>query len=63
MEAIRSSEMSGTTLRTTQRHIPEHDTLQIYCILKRKEGTVKHILYRVVLPHGQTSGVYSTGHL
>jgi hypothetical protein len=28
MEAIRSSETSGTTLRTTQRHIPEDDTLQ-----------------------------------
>jgi hypothetical protein len=28
MEAIRSSEMSGTTLRTTERHIPEDDTLQ-----------------------------------
>jgi hypothetical protein len=28
MEAIRSSETSGTTLRTTRRHIPEEDTLQ-----------------------------------
>jgi hypothetical protein len=28
MEAIRSSETSGTTLRTTQRHIAEEDTLQ-----------------------------------
>jgi hypothetical protein len=28
MEAIRSSETSGTTLRTTRRHIPEDDTLQ-----------------------------------
>jgi hypothetical protein len=27
MEAIRSSETSGTTLRTTLRHIPEDDTL------------------------------------
>jgi hypothetical protein len=30
MEAIRSSETSGTTQRTTQRHIPEEDTLQPY---------------------------------
>jgi hypothetical protein len=28
MEAICSSETSGTTLRTTRRHIPEEDTLQ-----------------------------------
>jgi hypothetical protein len=28
MEAIRSSETSGTTLRTTRCHIPEEDTLQ-----------------------------------
>jgi hypothetical protein len=28
MEAIRSSETSGTTLRTTRRPIPEDDTLQ-----------------------------------
>jgi hypothetical protein len=28
MEAIRSSETSGTTQRTTWRHIPEEDTLQ-----------------------------------
>jgi hypothetical protein len=28
MEAIRSSETSGTTQRTTQRHIPEEDTLK-----------------------------------
>jgi hypothetical protein len=28
MEAIRSSETSGTTQRTTRRHIPEEDTLQ-----------------------------------
>jgi hypothetical protein len=34
MEAIRSSETSGTTLRTTRGHIPEDDTLQMYsCIL------------------------------
>jgi hypothetical protein len=28
MQAIRSSETSGTTLRITRRHIPEDDTLQ-----------------------------------
>jgi hypothetical protein len=28
MEAIRSSETSGTTQRITRRHIPEEDTLQ-----------------------------------
>jgi hypothetical protein len=28
MEAIRSTETSGTTQRTTRRHIPEEDTLQ-----------------------------------
>jgi hypothetical protein len=28
MEATHSSETSGTTLWTTQRHIPEDDTLQ-----------------------------------
>jgi hypothetical protein len=33
MEAIRSSETSGTTLRTTRRHIPEDDTLQLTLIL------------------------------
>jgi hypothetical protein len=30
MEAIRSSETSGTTLRTTRRHIPEDNILQNY---------------------------------
>jgi hypothetical protein len=30
MEAIRSSETSGTTLRTTRRHILEDDTLRMY---------------------------------
>jgi hypothetical protein len=29
MEEIRSSETSGTTQRTTRRHIPEEDTLQV----------------------------------
>jgi hypothetical protein len=28
MEAIRSSETSGGTQRTTRRHIPEDDTIQ-----------------------------------
>jgi hypothetical protein len=28
MEAIPSSETSGTTQRTTRRHVPEEDTLQ-----------------------------------
>jgi hypothetical protein len=32
MEAIRSSETSGTTQRTTRRHIPEEDTLQFFII-------------------------------
>jgi hypothetical protein len=36
MEAIRSSETSGATQRTTRRHIPEDDTLQrelsVYCV-------------------------------
>jgi hypothetical protein len=35
MEAIRSSETSGTTQRTTRRHIPEEDTLQLYVYLTR----------------------------
>jgi hypothetical protein len=30
VEAIRSSETSGTTLRTTRRHIPEEDTLHVF---------------------------------
>jgi hypothetical protein len=30
MEAIRSSETSGTTQRTTRRHIPEDDTPHNY---------------------------------
>jgi hypothetical protein len=34
MEAICSSEMSVETQRTTLRHIPEDDTLQLYaCFL------------------------------
>jgi hypothetical protein len=31
MEAIRSSETSGTTQRTTRRHIPEEDTHPAVC--------------------------------
>jgi hypothetical protein len=34
MEAIRSSETSGATQRTTRRHIPEDDTLQVFKMLK-----------------------------
>jgi hypothetical protein len=30
MEAIRSSETPGATQRTTRRHIPEDDTLQLF---------------------------------
>jgi hypothetical protein len=33
MEAIRSSETSGATQRTTRRHIPEDDTLHTYVLL------------------------------
>jgi hypothetical protein len=36
MEAIRSSEMSGTTQRTTRRHIPEEDTLHLNKYFKLK---------------------------
>jgi hypothetical protein len=32
MEAIRSSETSGTTQRTTRRHIPEEDTLKKFLV-------------------------------
>jgi hypothetical protein len=46
MEAIRSSETSGTTQRTTWRHIPEEDTLQIQSGLTRVAG----ILAGVQLP-------------
>jgi hypothetical protein len=42
MEAIRPSETSGTTLRTTRRHIPEDDTLRVSLIFtfvcRRLEG-------------------------
>jgi hypothetical protein len=46
MEAIRSSETSGTTQRTTRRHIPEEDTLQYqdgyeFLIYIRLEGLRK----------------------
>jgi hypothetical protein len=33
MEAIRSSETSGTTQRTTRRYIPEEDTLLVTYLL------------------------------
>jgi hypothetical protein len=37
MEAICSSETSVETQRTTRRHIPEDDTLQIYSPLLKKK--------------------------
>jgi hypothetical protein len=40
MEAIRSSETSGTTLRTTRRHIPEDDTL------RKKGGSINSFASR-----------------
>jgi hypothetical protein len=40
MEATRSSETSGTTLRTTRRHIPEDDTLQNHGCENLKSFTV-----------------------
>jgi hypothetical protein len=43
MEAIRSSETSGTTLRTTRRHIPEDDTLQNH----RCENLKSYIIFPV----------------
>jgi hypothetical protein len=35
MEAIRSSETSGTTQRTTRRYIPEEDTLNFSWSIKK----------------------------
>jgi hypothetical protein len=40
MEAIRSSKTSGTTQRTTRRHIPEEDTLQNHRCENLKSYTV-----------------------
>jgi hypothetical protein len=44
MEAIRSSETSGTTQRTTWRHIPEEDTLQNHHCENLKSYTVNNWL-------------------
>jgi hypothetical protein len=44
MEAIRSSETSGTTLRTTRRYIPEDDTLQ-----NHRCENLKSYMYRICL--------------
>jgi hypothetical protein len=41
MEAIRSSETSGTTQRTTRCHIPEEDTLRKPSIKFHKQATDK----------------------
>jgi hypothetical protein len=43
MEAIRSSETSGTTLRTTRRHIPDDDTLQYHRCENLKSYNVEKI--------------------
>jgi hypothetical protein len=40
MEAIRSSETSGTTQRTTRRHIPEEDTLHVYIRSEVMKSTI-----------------------
>jgi hypothetical protein len=47
MEAISSSETSGTTLRTTRRHIPENDTLLLYVV----GYNVHHVTVRIDLWH------------
>jgi hypothetical protein len=44
MEAMRSSETSGTTQRTTRRHIPEEDTLQNH----RCENLKSYIINRII---------------
>jgi hypothetical protein len=43
MEAIRSSKTSGTTLRTTRRHIPEDDTLQNHRCENLKSYNIHHV--------------------
>jgi hypothetical protein len=58
MEAIRSSETSGTTQRITRRHIPEEDTLQNHrCenLKSYKKITVLQVAKFLVLssPFGQ----------
>jgi hypothetical protein len=52
MEAISSSETSGTTLRTTRRHIPEDDTLQNH----RCENLKSYTLNPCSLEHADCSG-------
>jgi hypothetical protein len=47
MEAIRSSETSGTTQRTTWRHIPEEDTLHVFLLFG---GELDNDQYEAVLP-------------
>jgi hypothetical protein len=39
MEAIRSSEMSDATQRTTRRHIPEDNTLQLATLFNKPFST------------------------
>jgi hypothetical protein len=46
MEAIRSSETSGATQRSTRRHIPEDDTLQAYDSVRRE------VLYNILIEFG-----------
>jgi hypothetical protein len=44
MEALGSSEMSVATQQTTLRHIPEDDTLDVFCLADsfQKENSVCH---------------------
>jgi hypothetical protein len=42
MEAIRSSETSGTTQRTTRRHIPEEDTLHLNLLFDNTDTIKKN---------------------
>jgi hypothetical protein len=43
MEALRSSETSGTTQLTTRRHIPEEDTLQNHCYENLKSYNIQFV--------------------
>jgi hypothetical protein len=49
MEAIHSFETSGTTQRTTRRHIPEEDTLQNHRCENLKSYTVKMIAHHQMM--------------
>jgi hypothetical protein len=51
MEAIRSSETSGTTQRTTRRHIPEEDTLQNHRCENLKSYTINHVAQNCFAQH------------